>query len=290
MDKEIILITGINSKIAEPIILRLKDKFKILGVSRNIKKISKKYDEVTYIQHDLMNELKIKDKVKYVIHLGSYVPYNFCGQDNFELSYISNITMMQNLLKFSINQNIKKFIYTSSTDVYGRNNENILFEEATCSPNNYYGLSKKANEDLLNVYFHCYGLEFSAFRISYILSKDLSNDRFLKKLLNSIKNNESINLYNENNILNIIHVNEIANTIIKAIDGGNGIYNLSKEVSLNSFVEEAKYVYNSTSSVYYKYDHDKLNKVVFNNKKLLNYFGNDILLDLKETILKTVRV
>ncbi len=283
-----ILITGINSKLAGPILENLKNKYKVYGLCRDKNNIKNIVNNVVYLECDLLNEIKIDFEIDYIMHLAAYIPYNK-KIDNFKYSCLNNIYMMNNLLKLAIEQKIKKIIFASSIDVYGKTYSNNITEETNCMPSNYYGLGKRACEDLLNVFYNCYKLNFSAFRISYVLGLDIDKDRFLKKMLTSIKSHQEIDLYNPSNILNMIHVEEIAKVFSKALEGPNGVYNLSKSVKLSSMVECAKSVYRSNSKISYTYKEELLEKKEYNNQKLINFFGSDYFFDLDNTVLGTVK-
>jgi len=178
-----ILITGISSKMGSPIIERLKEDHHIIAVSRSNNNLKEIIENVEYLELDLTHEIHYEGPIEYIIHLASFVPYNFKAQsDTFEVSFVDNVKMTNNLLKLGVTKKIKKFIYASSIDVYGDVSTNSVKEEENCSPTNYYGLSKVAGEDLLNVYFRNYNIPYSIFRISYVIGNTMGEDRFLKSM------------------------------------------------------------------------------------------------------------
>lgn len=61
-----------------------------------------------------------------------------------------NITMMANLCKVLEERPVGRFIYFSSSAVYGENNHNLaITEDTTVQPTSYYGIGKYASERML---------------------------------------------------------------------------------------------------------------------------------------------
>jgi len=69
-----------------------------------------------------------------------------------------NVTGTLNLLKASLNSNVKKFIYASSCAVYGKA-ESPQSEETPTSPKSPYAVTKIAAENYCKVFNRLYGLE-----------------------------------------------------------------------------------------------------------------------------------
>ena len=76
----------------------------------------------------------------------------------------NNVCTTFNLLDAMLEHNVKKFIYSSSSEVYGEAERLPLLEEMTLKPLNPYGLSKAMIEWSLPWYDSGYGLKFIALR------------------------------------------------------------------------------------------------------------------------------
>ena len=63
----------------------------------------------------------------------------------------SNIYGFHNLLEISKKYPISKFFYASSGSVYGDKNKFPVNEKVNLYPKNVYGLSKKINEEYVNI-------------------------------------------------------------------------------------------------------------------------------------------
>lgn len=63
---------------------------------------------------------------------------------------------------------VKKFLFSSSSSVYGDAQEVPTSELCLCSPNSPYGLQKKSVEDFMSLYENLYGLSSVALRFSNV--------------------------------------------------------------------------------------------------------------------------
>jgi UDP-glucuronate 4-epimerase len=71
----------------------------------------------------------------------------------------SNILGFQSVLEFVSKKGIERFLYASSSSVYGKNSTQPFSEKAPCdSPESYYASTKRANELMAKSYFHTEGL------------------------------------------------------------------------------------------------------------------------------------
>ena len=70
-----------------------------------------------------------------------------------------NVTGTLNLLKASIDSDVKRFIYASSAAVYGKTRTLPHPEDLTPQPISPYGVSKLAAENYVKVFYEVYGLE-----------------------------------------------------------------------------------------------------------------------------------
>lgn len=78
---------------------------------------------------------------------------------NPDVTHEVNVTGTLNLLKASLENSVKRFIYVSSSEVYGTALHVPMNETHTCEPTTVYGASKLAGELYALAYFRTYGLE-----------------------------------------------------------------------------------------------------------------------------------
>ena len=67
------------------------------------------------------------------------------------------------LLKFSLANGCKKFIYASSMSVYGSQPDRPINEKDICKPQSFYGIGKLASENYMSI-FHNFGLDCISLR------------------------------------------------------------------------------------------------------------------------------
>ena len=163
-------------------------------------------------------------------------------------SYIeNNVLFITELLDLSVRYNINRFVFASSSVVYGTNYTVPSFETHFPKPNSVYGVSKYAAELLAKVYYDTFKLNTIGLRyyniippIEFIDESDIIY-MFAKKILN----NETIRLYNNGKQLrqyvpidNIVLANILALTTNNKECFGE-VFNISVDcnpISLESLV------------------------------------------------------
>lgn len=149
----IVLITGINGFTGKYLKKYLSERnFQVFGISN----VVQEKDENTY-PCDINNLLELTQIIQkiqpdFIIHLAAI---SFVQHTDIEEMYKVNVLGTQNLLDacLSIKSKIKKIILASSATVYGNQNTEVLHEELAPNPNNHYGISKWAMEQVAKNYF-----------------------------------------------------------------------------------------------------------------------------------------
>ena len=71
----------------------------------------------------------------------------------------SNTNGFFNILEAAKNYKIRKILYASSSSVYGDSKKFPLKENMYIKPLNFYGLTKKNNEEMAEIYGNFYGVK-----------------------------------------------------------------------------------------------------------------------------------
>ncbi len=129
------------------------------GYMRNVSK------DCTFIKGDLRNfnlVSRITKNVDVVYHLAAYAAE---GQSVFSPVAINDITTtpINNLLVCSVNNNVGKFIFTSSMAVYGAQKPPFS-ESLEPLPQDPYGIAKAYCERMLKVFYDAHGLRYTIIR------------------------------------------------------------------------------------------------------------------------------
>lgn len=109
-----------------------------------------------------------------IIHLVS-LDHNQSGI-NFQETLQVNVQATWELLSLSSSIELKKFIYFSTTQVYGQTIENVVTENTKLQPINAYGLTHKMSEDLVDFYKRSKNLDAVSLRLSNSYGEPVFHD------------------------------------------------------------------------------------------------------------------
>ena len=257
-----ILITGVAGFIGFSIANNfLKKNYKVIGIDnfdnyysskyKNKKiKILKKNKKFVFFKIDISNFKKVSKivnlkKIDIVIHMAAQagVRYSLINPNK----YIdSNILGFTSLIKSIKNSNVKKFIYASSSSVYGDSKKFPLRETNKLKPKNIYALSKKINEEIAEEYSSLSSTKFIGLRFFTIYGEWGRPDMFLFKMFKASKLNENFYLNNFGNHLRdftyIGDVNKIIQRLIDKKIKKHEIFNIcsNSPININEIVNKFK--------------------------------------------------
>jgi len=180
------LITGvagfIGSNLAEAL-LKLNQKVISLdnfstGHAYNLEHIQasvtkEEWSNFTFVEGDITNFetcKKVTEGVDIILHqaaLGS-VPRSI---DNPILTNHNNVTGFLNMLTAAKDNGVKRFVYASSSSVYGDSKELPKVEERTGNLLSPYAVTKYVNELYMGVFLKCYGMEAIGLRYFNVFGK-----------------------------------------------------------------------------------------------------------------------
>jgi UDP-glucose 4-epimerase len=179
--KKKILITGGNGYIGSRLALYLSQKgFDIIPLCNSKIPENNYWIESMHfvIKGDLrdqetLNKIKIL-KPDVIIHLVS-LDHQQSGINLHETLQI-NVQSTWELLNLSSSIGLEKFIYFSTTQVYGQISESIISENTILNPSNVYGLTHKMSEDLVNFYSRTKYLDAMSLRLSNSYGEPVFHD------------------------------------------------------------------------------------------------------------------
>ncbi|MBT8294670.1 MAG: NAD(P)-dependent oxidoreductase [Ignavibacteriaceae bacterium] len=124
-----------------------------------------------------------------------------------------NVEGTRNLLDASINAKVKRFVHGSTIGVYGVEMQGELSETSALKPDNIYGVTKKAGEELVLSYKD--KLPVTAIRISETYGP---GDRRLLKLYKGIKKRKFFVIGDGKNIHQLIFVDDLIDGMFQAAE------------------------------------------------------------------------
>jgi nucleoside-diphosphate-sugar epimerase len=167
-----------------------------------------------------------------VIHLASF-PRQKVVNANPVLGSRTMSEGLLNLLELSVKYNVKRFVYTSSSMVYG-DFKDFVKEDAVCSPQGQYGIMKLAGEWLIKDYTRKYGIEHTIFRPSAVYGPLDVEDRVISKFLLTAMRGGVLKVNGINETLDFTYVDDAADGIVAATlaeNTANKTYNITKSHS-----------------------------------------------------------
>jgi UDP-N-acetylglucosamine 4-epimerase len=195
------------------------------GFMKNIQNLLDKYENLTFIESDIQdievcrNITKNIDAICHQAATGS-VPRSV----NDPLFYHkNNVDAFFNLLIAAKENECKRFVYASSSSVYGDNETLPKIEPNTGNVLSPYAATKKINEIYANVFNKCYGMEIIGLRYFNVFGERQNPDgeyaAVIPKFIDSVKNGKSPMIFGDGSfsrdftyVRNIVLANYLALT------------------------------------------------------------------------------
>jgi len=153
-------------------------------------------------------------------------------------------TMMEgllNLLESAKRHKVRRFVYISSSMVYGNFKDNVK-EDAACNPEGQYGIMKLAGEWLVKDYGRRTGMEVVIVRPSAVYGPLDVEDRVVAKFMLTAMRGGVLSVNGANEALDFTYVTDLAAGIVSAATNAaavNHTYNLTRSHSI-SLLEAAE--------------------------------------------------
>lgn len=165
-----------------------------------------------------------QEKIDMVIHLAAMAGVR-PSIENARLYYDVNINGTLNLLEKCKEKMIKKFIFASSSSVYGDSSKVPFSEEDKVdSPISPYAASKKAGELLCYTYHHLYDLNVACLRFFTVYGPRQRPDLAIHKFTKLIMENKPIPFYGDGSTeRNYTYIDDIINGITNTIIWVNNV-------------------------------------------------------------------
>jgi len=172
---------------------------------------------------------KIFDGVDVVIHLASFPRQKVVNKNPTLGSRVMSEGLL-NLLELSVKNKVKRFVYASSSMVYG-NFHHTVDENDACTPIGQYGIMKLAGEWLVKDYSRQYGLDYTIVRPSAVYGPYDVTDRVISKFFAAAMRGEELQVHGADEHLDFTYVDDTATGIALAAISDNSVnstYNISR--------------------------------------------------------------
>lgn len=186
------------------------------------------------------------EKIDIIVHLAAMAGVRYSIEQP-ELYYDVNINGTLNLLEKCRERDIKKFVFASSSSVYG-NNKKVPFSEGdnVDFPISQYAATKKSGELLLHTYHHLHGISAACLRFFTVYGPRQRPDLAIHKFTKLILEDKEVPFYGDGTThRDYTFIDDIVDGILKTINWIDvdekryDIFNLGESniISLKEMVE-----------------------------------------------------
>lgn len=206
------------------------------------------------ISIDITNKSDVEHKIKLkqidaIIHVAAFIPepenkqeLDLCQKVNFDSTNL--------LLKYSCENDIKKFIYISSLSIFDENKELVIDENTVPNPKSEYSISKLSAEYLCRFYYRNYGIEVPILRLGTVYGRGMNNNRMIPFFIKKCLESEEIEIYKPNIQLNLAYINDVVKVIENLLYANTAIYHFATEtLTKKDLVERIVLCTNSNSKI-----------------------------------------
>jgi nucleoside-diphosphate-sugar epimerase len=201
------LVTGCAGFIGSTLTDRLlRDGYEVIGIdrfsdyyARGLKErnlsSAMMHPQFMLLEEDIL-DIDTFPSVDYVFHLAAQAGVRASWGKSFEIYTRDNIQVTQRLLEFYKSQKIRKFVYSSSSSVYG-DVELPMREDRMVQPVSPYGVTKLAAEHLCYLYWKNYGVPTVSLRYFTVYGPRQRPDMGINKFVRAVLNDEAITVYGD---------------------------------------------------------------------------------------------
>ena len=173
-----------------------------------------------------------EDPPDVVMHLASF-PRQKVVNANPQLGSETMSQGLLNLLEASVRGKVKRFMYVSSSMVYGDFTGSV-FEERECYPQGQYGIMKYAGELLVKDYTRKHGMAHTIIRPSAVYGPLDVEDRVIAKFMLQAMRGQTLKVNGPDETLDFTYVDDAASGMVAAAlsdTAENKTYNITKSHS-----------------------------------------------------------
>ena len=249
---------------------------------KRIKKLKRnkrfKFYKINLTEKKKILKIFKKFRIHTVIHLAAQagVRYSVINPSSY---YESNIVGFTNIIDLSKNFHVKKFIFASSSSVYGDKKKFPLNEKEKIYPKNIYSASKKLNEDMARDVSNISKMKIIGLRFFTIYGIWGRPDMLILSFLKAIKEQKIYYLNNYgNHVRDFTHIEDvltIMNKLIrKKITKNFQIFNIcsNNPIKINVLISKIQ-EYTQKKAIIKKIKHNKVEvlKTHGDNSKIKKY-------------------
>ena len=173
--------------------------------------------------------LNFSNNTDAIIHLASFPRQKVVSQNPVWGSEVMSTALVR-LLELTKSYKIPKFVYISSSMVYGDFNNDVT-EDSVCNPQGQYGIMKYMGEQLVKDYNRRGCFDYSIIRPSAVYGEWDVEDRVVSKFMLGAMRNETLKVKGASEVLDFTYVEDTAQGIVRAAtmkQANSEIFNITR--------------------------------------------------------------
>lgn len=202
------------------------------------------HERFTFVEGDILGNgsLSLLDAVDWVFHQAAQAGVRASWGDSFKIYSDNNILATQRLLEACRDVGIKKFVYASSSSIYGDVSTLPMNEDMSPRPISPYGVSKLAGEHLCYLYWKNFGVPTVSLRYFTVYGPRQRPDMAFHRFIKAVLAGEEIAIYGDGNqTRDFTYVSDIvsANLLAAKSDTEGEVYNIGggSRISVNQVIK-----------------------------------------------------
>ncbi len=219
----------------------------------------KKHGSFEFVEASLIetNLAKLLEDVEAVFHQSAQAGVRASWGESFKIYTDNNILATQMLLEACKERPIKKFVYASSSSVYGDTTDLPMRETSLPAPVSPYGVSKLAAEHLCRLYFKNFGVPTVSLRYFTVYGARQRPDMAFHRFFRWALEGKYIEVYGDGEqSRDFTHVSDIVNANWLAFEKASSgeVFNIGggSRITLNEVIEIIKEMTHVNFEVRYK--------------------------------------
>ena len=239
-----ILVTGGSGLIGKTLINQLlSNGYKVHSLDLKNPRLSVK--NFNFFKGNILHKDIISRAIKnceIVVHLAASLGVLNTERNNLQTLDL-NILGTKNILEIASKNKIKKFIFASSSEIYGEQEVFPISELAQPKFKSIYGLSKLAAENYIIAYYQKYKMEYNIIRYFNVYGENQKEDFVISRFAKNIKQRKNLEVYGDGSQVRCFcHVKDAVAGTIEVIKRGrlNAIYNIGNNSEPITIMKLAK--------------------------------------------------
>jgi len=221
----------------------------------NLSKIPLDAPNLKFIKGDVNNrdeiaEVMLSNRFDYVFHYAAYVGVQRTQKN--PIRVLNDIEGIKHILGLSKNTGVKRFFFSSSSEVYGEPVTIPQHEETTPLNSRVpYAVVKNVGEAFCKSYFQEFGLNYTIFRFFNTYGPNQTNDFVMTKFINQALKNEPLTVYGDGSqTRTFCYVSDNIETSVRALNEAlfiNDVINIGGDIVI-TILELAELIIKITGS------------------------------------------